>query len=118
MAVPSFAERLTRPFGILSSAIGGRVGRGAWNTARVPDHAPSVDTARRHRVLVRVLIVLASVLLIFSILANWVQRAMLDTHQVEQTTDEILADEEVQAALSEFTVDQLYANVDVQEQLQ
>ena len=68
----------------------------------------------RHRVLVWSLIVLASVLLIVSITANWVQREALDTNQVVNTTDEILKDQDVQQALSIYLVDQLYANVDVQ----
>ncbi len=69
---------------------------------------------RRHRGLVWTLVVLASVLLVFSITANWVQRAVLDTGEVTKTTDEILADQDVQEQLSVFAVDQLYANVDVQ----
>jgi hypothetical protein len=67
---------------------------------------------------VRALIGLASVLLVISITANWVQKALLDTQQVQDSTNEILADHDVQAALSEFTVEQLYANVDVQGQIQ
>ncbi len=63
------------------------------------------------------LIALASVLLIVSITANWVQREALDTNQVKNTTDQILADHDVQQALSIYLVDQLYANVDVQAQL-
>ncbi len=59
------------------------------------------------------LIVVASVLLVVSITANWVQRAVLDTDEVVNTSDEILADQDVQEALSIFLVDQLYANVDV-----
>jgi uncharacterized protein YukE len=72
---------------------------------------------RRRRALVWPLIVLASVLLIFSITANWVQSALLDTNQVVGTTDEILKDEDVQQQLSTFAVNQLYANVDVQGQI-
>jgi hypothetical protein len=64
------------------------------------------------------LIVLASVLLLVSMIANWVQRAALDTDQVQDTTDQILADEDVQQALSIYLVDQLYANVDVQAELE
>jgi hypothetical protein len=63
------------------------------------------------------LIALASVLLVFSITANWVQRAVLDTDEVVQTTDQILEDEDVQEQLSIYLVDQVYANVDVQGQL-
>jgi hypothetical protein len=64
------------------------------------------------------LIVLASVLLIVSMTANWVQRAALDTNQVADTTDQILADRDVQEALSIYLVDQLYANVDVKGQIE
>jgi hypothetical protein len=64
------------------------------------------------------LIVLASVLLVFSITANWVQRELLDTDQVASTTDEIVEDEDVQEALAIYSVDQLYANVDVQGEIE
>jgi hypothetical protein len=64
------------------------------------------------------LIVLASLVLVISIIANWVQRAMLDTNQVKNTTSQILADPDVQQALATYTVDQLYANVDVQGQIE
>ena len=78
----------------------------------------SPQPKRRHRALVWSLIVLASVLLIVSMTANWVQRAALDTNQVADTTDQILADQDVQKALSIYLVDQLYANVDVQGQIE
>ncbi len=64
------------------------------------------------------LIALASVLLIMSLTANWVQREVLNTNEVVDTTDQILADQDVQEALSIYLVDQLYANVDVQAQLE
>lgn len=64
------------------------------------------------------LIVVGSVLLVFSIAANWVQRTVLDTDDVVDTTDQILQDEDVQEQLSIYLVDQVYANVDVQGQLQ
>ena len=73
---------------------------------------------RRHRVLAWALIVLASVVLILSIIANWVQREVFDTNQFKSTTDQILSNEEVQQALGSYTVDQLYANVDVQGQIE
>jgi uncharacterized protein YukE len=63
------------------------------------------------------LIVLASVVLVLSIIANWVQREALDTNQIKGTTDQILKDPDVQQALATYTVDQLYANVDVQSQI-
>ena len=64
------------------------------------------------------MIVVASVLLVFSITANWVQRAVLDTDEVANTSDEILSDQDVQDALSIYLVDQLYANVDVQGEIE
>jgi hypothetical protein len=85
-----------------------------------PAHGGSGGPNRkhRHRALVWPLIVLASVVLVLSIIANWVQREALDTNQIKNTTDQILADQDVQQALATFTVDQLYANVDVQGQIQ
>jgi uncharacterized protein YukE len=58
------------------------------------------------------------VLLVFSITANWVQREALETEQVEDTTDQIVRDEDIREALATFTVDQLYANVDVQGEIE
>ena len=77
----------------------------------------SSQPKRHHGALVWTLIVLASVLLIVSVTANYVQRAALDTNQVADTTDQILADEDVQQALSIYLVDQVYASVDVQGQI-
>jgi hypothetical protein len=79
--------------------------------ARPPDE-------RRRRAIVWTLIVLASVLLVLSITANWVQRALLDTDQVTDTTREIVADDDVEEQLSIFAVDQLYATVDVQGEIE
>jgi hypothetical protein len=72
---------------------------------------------RRHPAAVWALIVLASLVLVLSILANWVQTQALDTNQVKSTTHEILAQKDVQQALATYSVDQLYANVDVQSQI-
>ena len=83
-----------------------------------PESSESAEPKRRHRVIVWSLIVLASVLLILSMTANWVQRSLLNTEEVTDTTSEILADEDVQQQLSTFTVGQLTATVDVQSQLE
>lgn len=76
--------------------------------------AQGPEPKHRRRALVWPLIVLASVLLIFSITANWVQNALLNTDNVVDTTDQILKNDDVQQQLSNYTVDQLYANVDVE----
>ena len=80
--------------------------------------APKAGPKRRHRVAVWAAIVLASILLVVSILANWVQTQLLDSGQVKNTTEQILAQKDVQQALATYSVDQLYANVDVQGQIQ
>jgi hypothetical protein len=80
--------------------------------------SPKAVTEHRHRGAVWSLIVLASVVLVISIVANWVQSQLLDTNQVKSTTDKILADKDVQQALATYSVDQLYANVDVQGQIE
>ena len=51
-------------------------------------------------------------------IANWVQTEVLDTSQFANNTDEILKNKDVQEQLSIFAVDQLYANVDVQAQIE
>ncbi len=61
---------------------------------------------------------IASVLLVFSITANWIQTQLLETDEVTATTQEIVTDEDVQEQLSIFLVNQLYATVDVQGQLE
>ena len=71
-----------------------------------------------HRAIVWILIVVASIVLLLSLTANWVQREVLDNDQFKSNTDQILADEHVQNALSVYLVDQLYASVDVQAELE
>ncbi len=78
--------------------------------AREPKH--------RHRALVWSLVVLASVVLLVSMIANWVQTEVLDTNQFSNNTEEILKNKDVQQQLSIFAVDQLYANIDVQAQIE
>src|SRR5215204_5609977 len=73
---------------------------------------------RRHRTLVWPLIVLASVFLVLSISANWIQAEALDTDWVVSATDEMLDAPEVREALAVYAVDQLYANVDVQGEIE
>jgi hypothetical protein len=76
------------------------------------------DPKRRHRKLVWFLVVFASVLLLVSMLANWVQTQVLSSGKLGDQTEQILKNKDVQEQLSIFAVDQLYANVDVQAQIQ
>jgi len=62
--------------------------------------------------------VFASVVLLVSMIANWVQTQVLNSGEFANSTDKILQNQDVQQQLSIFAVDQLYANVDVQAQIE
>jgi hypothetical protein len=83
-----------------------------------PGDRAAQDPKRRHTKLVWFLVVFASVVLLVSMLANWVQTQVLSSNQLSDQTDQILKNKDVQEQLSIFAVDQLYANVDVQAQIQ
>src|SRR3954452_16451991 len=68
---------------------------------------------RRHRIKVRVLVVLASILAFLAIFTSWVDRQALDTDQWVDTSGKLLEDKEISDALATCSVDQLYAIVDV-----
>ncbi|CAB4594126.1 unannotated protein [freshwater metagenome] len=63
------------------------------------------------------LILLASVLLFGTAADVWVKRQVLSTPKWVAASDKILAEPKVQEALSTYIVDQIYSNVDVQEEL-
>jgi hypothetical protein len=64
------------------------------------------------------LVVIASIVLVVSMLANWIQTQVLDSGEFSNSTEKILQNKDVQQQLSIFAVDQLYANVDVQAQIE
>ena len=76
------------------------------------------EPKHRHRALVWSLVVFASIVLLVSMIANWVQTELLDSNQLSSQTDEILKNKDVQQQLSIFAVDQLYADVNVQGQIE
>ena len=82
---------------------------------RGEDHG---EPKHRHRAIVWPLVVLASVVLLISMIANWAQTEVLDSGQFSSNTEEILGNEDVQEQLSIFAVDQLFANIDVQAQIE
>jgi hypothetical protein len=67
----------------------------------------------QHRIKVRILVVLASILAFLAIFTGWVDRQALDTDQWVDTSGKLLEDKEISDALATYSVDQLYANVDV-----
>ena len=80
--------------------------------------AKPAEPKHRHRKLVWALVVLASIVLVVSMIANWVQTQVLNSGEFSNSTEKILQNKDVQQQLSIFAVDQLYANVDVQAQIE
>src|SRR5882757_2108624 len=66
----------------------------------------------RHKIKVRVLVVVASFLAFLSIFTTWIDRQAVDT------SGKLLEDKKISDALANYAIDQLYANVDVQKELQ
>jgi hypothetical protein len=74
--------------------------------------------SRRRRRTIQALVVLGSVLAFLSIFSIWVERQALDTGDWVNTSDRLIQNEEIRHAVAEYLVDQLYANVDVEEELE
>jgi hypothetical protein len=53
------------------------------------------------------------VLVVVSVLSNWVKREALDTDTFKSTSQELIAHPAIQDQLAQTMVEQLYANVDV-----
>jgi hypothetical protein len=66
---------------------------------------------------VTALLVAAAVLTFLYAMASWVDRQVLDTDEWTKTSSELLENEDIREALATYLVDELYANVDVQEEL-
>jgi hypothetical protein len=64
------------------------------------------------------LVVLASVIAFLSIFAVWVKRQALETDTWTETSAELIENEEIRNAVADFLVVQLYANVDVEAQIE
>lgn len=86
-----------------------------------PADDPSASSAAtppvRRRRLPLVLIGIASLLAVLAILALWANRQLLDTDNWTDTSSELLEDDAIRNQTAVFLVDQLYANVDVQDRL-
>ena len=67
----------------------------------------------RHRVKIRILVILASILAFLAIFTSWIDRQALDTNEWVNTSGKLLQDKEISDAVATYAVDELYANVDV-----
>jgi hypothetical protein len=75
-------------------------------------------TARQRRKTVFTLIAVASVIGFLAVFAVWANRQLLETDTWTNTSSKLLEDKEIRTQVSYFMVDALYANVDVQAELQ
>jgi len=66
---------------------------------------------------VRVLIVLGSLLAFLSVFAIWTERQALNTDEWVNTSGRLIQNSKIREALSNYLVDQLYENVDVEKEL-
>ncbi len=64
------------------------------------------------------LLIAAAVLTFLYAMASWVDRQVLDTDEWTKTSSELLENEDIREALATYLVDELYANVDVQGELE
>ena len=78
----------------------------------------ATESGRTRRRVAIALIVIASVLAFFAIFALWANRQLLDTDNWAQTSSELLEREAIRTQIASFLVDELYANVDVQSELE
>jgi hypothetical protein len=74
--------------------------------------------SRRRKMGLGLLVALASLMLGVSVLATWIDRVFLDSTTWADTSAAALQQPQVRTALSSYLVDQLYANVNVPQELQ
>lgn len=73
--------------------------------------------SRGRRRTVKALVVLGSILAFLSVFAIWTERQALNTDDWVETSGRLIQNETIRAELSKYLVDQLYENVDVEEEL-
>jgi hypothetical protein len=74
---------------------------------------PSRGTSRKRLILARILTVVGLLLLVVSVLANYVDRAALDESRFRTTARQLVSDRTITDQLALSLVDQLYSNTDV-----
>jgi hypothetical protein len=84
---------------------------------RPPQAAATAGTARAHVLVVRGLLGVGTVLAVLAVLAVWANRQVLDADRWADTSAQVLQDPAVKGQVAAFLVDELYANVDVAQQL-
>jgi hypothetical protein len=77
----------------------------------------SPGNGRRRRAVIAVLVAIGSLMLGVAVLATWIDKVFLDSDTWADTSAAALQKPAVRTALSEYVVEQVYANVDVPAQL-
>jgi hypothetical protein len=77
----------------------------------------ATPTGRRHTGIVKALVVVGSLLVVVACFATWAERQALTTDDWVNTSGRLLENEQIRNALATYSVDQLYANVDVNAEL-
>ncbi len=86
-------------------------------TGNSPRATGATSGGRPHRIWVRVILGLATVLAILSIVSIWANRQLMNPTNWSKTSTALLRKQTIRSALSGYLIDQLYANVDVPDQL-
>jgi hypothetical protein len=83
-----------------------------------PAAPPKPGLPRWRIILARTLTVIGILLIVISVIANYVEREALDTSHFRGTARELVASHEIQDQLAATLVDQLFSNTDVADTLQ
>jgi len=74
--------------------------------------------SKARRRIVKGLVVLGSILAFLSVFAIWIERQALNTDDWVSTSGRLIQNQEIRTALSDYLVDQLYENVNVEKELE
>jgi hypothetical protein len=74
--------------------------------------------SRARRRTVKALVVLGSLLAFLSVFAIWTERQALNTDDWVDTSGRLIQNEEIRSAVGDYLVDQLYANVNIEKELE
>jgi len=82
------------------------------------ENTPGSPPGRARRRIALALIVVASLLGFLAIFAVWANRQLLNTDNWTETSSELLENDDIRTQVANFLVTQVYANVDVQAELE
>ena len=90
----------------------------ALSASWIQERNTELPKERPHLGWVRFVTILAGVVTVLAILSTWVDRQVFDTEEWGKTSLELLQNPEIQQQVATYAVDELYANVDVQGELE